>query len=138
MDVVGTTGRITVNADSIDISASYVGQATITTLGTITTGTWTADTVALNRGGTGATTNSAARTNLSSTANPLPQKYSASVGGATTATVTHNLGTTDVVVATYLAGALVECDVTATDANTVTLGFAVAPTAGSIRVVVVG
>ena len=138
MDVVGTSGRITVNADSIDISASYVGQATITTLGTVTTGTWTADTVALNRGGTGATTNSAARTNLSSTANPLPQKYSASVGGATTATVTHNLGTTDVVVATYLAGALVECDVTATDANTVTLGFAVAPTAGSIRVVVVG
>ncbi len=138
MDAVGTNGRITVNADSIDISATYVGQSTITTLGTITTGTWTADTVALNRGGTGATTNSAARTNLSSTANPLPQKYSASVGGATTATVTHNLGTTDVVVATYLAGSLVECDVTATDANTVTLGFAVAPTAGSIRVVVVG
>jgi hypothetical protein len=56
LDVVGTAGRITVAADSIDISASYVGQATITTLGTITTGTWNGTTVAVANGGTGATT----------------------------------------------------------------------------------
>jgi phage-related tail fiber protein len=56
LDVVGTASRITVNADSIDISASYVGQATITTLGTITTGTWNGTTVAVANGGTGATT----------------------------------------------------------------------------------
>jgi hypothetical protein len=43
-----------------------------------------------------------------------------------------------VVVSTYLDSGLVECDVTVTDANTVTLGFAVAPAAASIRVVVVG
>ena len=41
--VTGTTNRITStggSAPQIDISASYVGQASITTLGTITTGTW--------------------------------------------------------------------------------------------------
>jgi hypothetical protein len=35
LDVVGTTNRILVNADSIDISPSYVGQTSITTLGTL-------------------------------------------------------------------------------------------------------
>ena len=33
-DVVGTTNRIQVNADSVDISANYVGQSSITTVGT--------------------------------------------------------------------------------------------------------
>jgi hypothetical protein len=55
LDVVGTTDRITVNADSIDIASTYVGQATITTLGTVTTGTWSATTIAVNKGGTGKT-----------------------------------------------------------------------------------
>jgi hypothetical protein len=53
IDVVGTADRITANADSIDISATYVGQTSITTLGTITTGTWDATTVAVTAGGTG-------------------------------------------------------------------------------------
>lgn len=39
LDVVGTTNRITVNADSIDIASTYAGQTSITTLGTVTTGT---------------------------------------------------------------------------------------------------
>lgn len=55
-DVVGTSNRITVNADSIDISASYVGQTSITTLGTVATGTWNGTTIAVANGGTGATT----------------------------------------------------------------------------------
>lgn len=55
LDVVGTTGRISVAADSIDIDSGYVGQASITTLGTITTGTWSATAIAANRGGTGQT-----------------------------------------------------------------------------------
>lgn len=53
IDVVGTSDRITVNADSVDIAATYVGQTSITTLGTITTGTWDATTVAVTAGGTG-------------------------------------------------------------------------------------
>lgn len=41
-DVVGTANRISVAADSIDIASTYVGQTSITTLGTVTTGTWSA------------------------------------------------------------------------------------------------
>lgn len=55
LDVVGTTDRITANADSIDIAATYAGQASITTLGTVTTGTWSADTIDETKGGTGQT-----------------------------------------------------------------------------------
>lgn len=138
IDIVGTADRISVNSDSIDIAATYAGQTSIDTVGTITTGTWNADTIAIADGGTGATSTSGARSSLSDTSNPLPQKYTATVGGATSIAVVHNLGTTDVTVATYLSGALVECDVTVTDTDTVTLGFAVAPAAGSIRVVVIG
>jgi hypothetical protein len=53
LDVVGTSNRITVNADNIDISASYVGQTSITTLGTIGTGTWQGSVVGATYGGTG-------------------------------------------------------------------------------------
>ena len=37
---VGAGSGITVNADDIQISATYAGQSSITTVGTITTGTW--------------------------------------------------------------------------------------------------
>jgi len=52
-NVVGTADRISVTADSIDISATYAGQNTITTLGTITTGTWEGSIVDPTYGGTG-------------------------------------------------------------------------------------
>jgi len=55
IDAVGVAGRITVNADSIDIASTYVGQNTITTLGTITTGTWNGSTINVANGGTGIT-----------------------------------------------------------------------------------
>ena len=35
LNAIGTADRITANADSLDIAATYVGQASITTLGTI-------------------------------------------------------------------------------------------------------
>lgn len=59
--VAGTSNRISVVAAgvpttyTVDISATYVGQATITTLGTIATGTWSATAIAVNKGGTGLT-----------------------------------------------------------------------------------
>lgn len=40
INAVGTANRITVTADAIDIASTYVGQNTITTVGTIATGTW--------------------------------------------------------------------------------------------------
>lgn len=55
LDVVGTANRITVSADSVDIASTYVGQTSITTLGTISTGTWQGTTLAVGYGGTGAT-----------------------------------------------------------------------------------
>lgn len=111
---------------NINVSTSPVSLGGSTTIGI--TGQ-----VAVTNGGTGADNAVGARANLGATG-----KYAANVGGSTSIAVTHNLNSTDVVVMTYKANAQVECDVTITDANTVTLGFAVAPSASSIRVVVVG
>ena len=58
--VSGTAGRITVATGTttpvINIDPAYVGQSSITTLGTITTGTWSATAISPVRGGTGLTT----------------------------------------------------------------------------------
>lgn len=56
--VSGTTNRITSTGGTtpvIDISASYVGQSSITTLGTIGTGVWNGTAIAAANGGTGNT-----------------------------------------------------------------------------------
>jgi hypothetical protein len=71
VDVAGTTDRISVSADAVDISANYVGQTSITTLGTITSGTWTATTIATTRGGTGLTTYAAGDLLYSDASNSL-------------------------------------------------------------------
>ena len=61
--VSGTANRISVTSPTttpvVDIAATYVGQTSITTLGTVTTGAWNATTIAVSYGGTGATTLSA-------------------------------------------------------------------------------
>ena len=44
--VGGTTDRISVSADAVDIASTYVGQTSITTLGTIGTGTWNGSVIA--------------------------------------------------------------------------------------------
>lgn len=58
--IAGTANRVTASASTgavtLDISASYVGQSSITTLGTITTGVWNGTTIAVANGGTGVTT----------------------------------------------------------------------------------
>lgn len=54
LNVGGTADRITVNPDTVDIASTYVGQASITTLGTITTGVWNGTIVGTLYGGTGA------------------------------------------------------------------------------------
>lgn len=57
--VSGTANRITSTGGAtpvIDISASYVGQSSITTLGTVTTGVWNGTAVDVSHGGTGDTT----------------------------------------------------------------------------------
>ncbi len=53
LSIGGTTNRISIDADSIDIASTYVGQSSITTLGTITTGIWNASVINPTYGGTG-------------------------------------------------------------------------------------
>lgn len=61
MDVVGTADRIAVTANSVDIASTYVGQSSITTLGTISSGTWQGNTIGVAYGGTGLTSVEATR-----------------------------------------------------------------------------
>lgn len=59
LSVSGTPNRITSTGGAnpvIDIAATYVGQTSLTTLGTITTGTWNGTTIGPTFGGTGQTT----------------------------------------------------------------------------------
>jgi hypothetical protein len=78
LDVVGTADRITVNTDSVDIASTYVGQSTITTLGTIGTGTWQGTVIGATYGGTGVNNGSSTIT----------------LGGSFTHTGAHTLGVT--------------------------------------------
>lgn len=193
INAVGTADRITMTADAVDIATTYVGQSSITTLGTITTGTWNGTTigvanggtgattltgflvgngtsaitasatisgsdisgditgnaanvtgtVAVANGGTGATTAANARANLGATT-----KYAASnpeiapSSGIATWTITHNLGTTDVVVSLkdLSNDSMVEAEVVTTNTNTVTISWNAAATVdpNSYRVVVIG
>lgn len=61
-------------------------------------------------------------------------------GTSTSIAVAHNLDTLDVQVSVYevATGVEVDCDVTHTDGNTVTLSFASAPATDSLRCVVIG
>jgi hypothetical protein len=62
-------------------------------------------------------------------------------GSATSYPISHNLGTRDVHVAVYRNSGNydeVMCDIERTDANTVTLKFAVAPTTNQLRTVILG
>jgi hypothetical protein len=150
IDVGGTTDRITVTADSVDIASTYVGQSSITTLGTIGTGTWQGTAVAIEYGGTGATSASVARTNLAdtpasglTTGTPVLARIASQLigdGSNTAYTITHNLGTRDVVVQVFDASTYetVVTDVVRTNTNSVTVTFSVAPDSNAFKVVVTG
>lgn len=156
----GTAGQITLTGTVFSISTSYVGQTSITTLGTITTGTWTGTTIAVANGGTGQTSAANARggSGLGAATAPtgagtvgtvsvsntgIPTKVIATIGdGSTTSiVVTHNLGTRDVSVTVYRATTpwdIVGIEVDITSINSITLSPAVAPTASQYNVVIIG
>lgn len=149
INAVGTADRITANPDSIDIASTYIGQSTITTLGTVTTGTWSATDVGVEHGGTGASTAGDARTNLGATAGgfstntPVLARVAAqSVGNGVdlSFTITHNFGTRDVTVQVYDAATYdtVIADTVRTSTNVVDVSFSSAPGASAYRVVVTG
>ncbi len=153
LNVIGTTNRISVSADAVDISSSYVGQSSITTLGTITTGVWNGTDVAVLDGGTGASDAASARTNLgikttagavttstSTLARIAKQGCAASSTGVSTTTVTHNFGTTDVNVQIYevATGATVIGDVTRSNGDTLSVVLYGTISANDYTIVVVG
>lgn len=81
--ITGTLNKIDVTngdgvsgAPTLTISSGYVGQTSITTLGTIGTGVWEGTAVAVTKGGTGSTTASAARTALGLAIGTDVQAYS--------------------------------------------------------------
>lgn len=135
INAVGTTDRISVSANAIDIASTYAGQATITTLGTITTGTWNGVDIAVTDGGTGASTAADARTNLGFTstsgqttstavlARVVHQSCAASSGTTSVTTVTHNFNTKNVIVQVYQVsnGETVTTDVARSTVDSVTV-----------------
>jgi hypothetical protein len=130
----GTTGVILDGSGNVVLSGTYPGQASITTLGTITTGTWTGTDIAVADGGTGASTAAAARANLGATTKVL-----ANSAAALTTTVAHGLATAELVVTVREAstGNLVFPDISC-DSTNVVVTFAVAPTASQYKIVIVG
>ena len=148
-----TSNRTAITADAIDISANYVGQSSITTLGTITTGIWNSTDIAVADGGTGASTAADARTNLgiqttagtattstSKLARVVKQACAASASGTSSTTVTHLLGTSDVIVQIYEAatGATVHGDAVRTSVDVVTVTLLGTILASDYTIVVTG
>jgi len=148
-----TANRTAITADAIDIASTYVGQSSITTLGTITTGVWNGTDVAVTDGGTGASDAASARTNLgikttagavttstSTLARIAKQGCAASVTGVSTTTVTHNFGTTDVIVQVYevSTGATVIGDTTRANADTLSVVLYGTISANDYTIVVTG
>ena len=145
--------RTAITGDAVDISANYVGQSSITTLGTITTGVWTATDVDIAHGGTNASDAATARTNLgikttagavttttSALARIASQGCAASAAGTSTTTVTHNFNTLDVSVqiVEVAGGATVIGDVVRNNADTVTVTLLGTIASGDYRIVVTG
>jgi hypothetical protein len=147
--LTGTTNRVTVTNGNgvsgnptVDISTSYVGQATITTLGTITTGTWTGTAIAAANGGTGITSYTAGNYINAATSSTLQQR--------TPAQVRTDLGVTTCSAGTYTPAYTSVSNVTATtvrgDAQYVRVGnqvtvsgqVAINATAGANTVTEVG
>ena len=148
-----TANRTAITADAIDIASTYVGQSSITTLGTITTGVWNGTDVAVADGGTGSSTAAGARTALgivtsagtSTTSTPAlariaKQACAASAAGTSSTVVTHLFNSTDVIVQIYevSSGATVIGDVVRTNADTVTVTLLGTITAGDYTIVVTG
>ena len=150
INAVGTADRISVSSDAINIAATYVGQSTITTLGTITTGVWNSTDIAVADGGTGASTAGDARTNIaaggtqgSGVSTPaLSRKVTKTIGdgAATSFTIQHGFGTREVMIQVYDAATYdtVIADTVRTDTDNVTVAFSSAPSSNAYVVVVIG
>ena len=88
---VNTGTGITVTSDNIVIDTSWAGQAAITTVGTIGTGTWNATAISATKGGTGINTSSATGVGIVTSGTwSTPTSLTVPFGGTGVATFTSN------------------------------------------------
>ena len=129
-----------INNNSV-LSATTLGTgvttSSLTSVGTIASGTWAATDIAVAHGGTGASTAGDARANLG-----IMEKVTATIGdgSSTSFAITHNRSTMDVMVEVYDASTndTVFANVTRNSTSQVTVSFASAPASSAYKVVVIG
>jgi hypothetical protein len=71
---------VDIEAYAVDIAATYVGQTSITTVGTISVGTWTATTIAAIYGGTGVSSYTTGDILYANTSNSLTKLAAGAAG----------------------------------------------------------
>ena len=93
----GTSNRINISSGltpTIDIASNYIGQSSITTLGTVTSGTWNASPISASKGGAG-TINGILKANGSGVVSAAVSgvdflKPNTAISGATKTKITYN------------------------------------------------
>mgnify|MGYP000447802922 FL=1 len=142
LNVIGTvnsvnTTQINIEDNKVKLNSNFTGTPTTDAGLTVERGTETDVEILWNE-----TSDTWTLTNNGTSYHAIARKYAETLGAsATSYTITHNLGTTDVTVQIFEAAipfAQVEADVQRSAANSVTINFASAPAAGEYRVVVVG
>jgi hypothetical protein len=142
LNVIGTvnsvnTTQINIEDNKVKLNSNFAGTPTTDAGITVERGLETDVEILWNE-----TSDKWTLTNNGTDYHVIARKYAETLGAsATSYTITHNLGTTDVTVQIFEAAspfAQVEADVKRTSSNTVTVDFAIAPSAGEYKVVVVG
>ena len=89
--LVNTGTGITITSDNVVIDTAWAGQAAITTIGTITTGTWNATAISATKGGTGINTSSATGVGIVTSGTwTTPAQLTVGFGGTGASTFTSN------------------------------------------------
>jgi len=142
LNVIGTvnsvnTTQINIEDNKVKLNSNFAGTPTTDAGITVERGLETDVEVLWNE-----TSDTWTLTNNGTAYHAIARKYAETLGAsATSYTITHNLATTDVTVQIFESAspfAQVEADVKRTSSNTVTVDFAIAPSAGEYKVVVVG
>jgi hypothetical protein len=134
LNVIGTvnsvnTTQINIEDNKVKLNSNFAGTPTTDAGVTVERGLETDVEILWNE-----TSDTWTLTNNGTAYHAIARKYAETLGAsATSYTITHNLGTTDVTVQIFEAAspfAQVEADVKRTSSNVVTVDFAIAPTAG--------
>jgi hypothetical protein len=142
LNVIGTvnsvnTTQINIEDNKVKLNSNFAGTPTTDAGVTVERGLETDVEILWNE-----TSDKWTLTNDGTNYHSIARKYAETLGASSTSyTITHNLGTSDVTVQIFEAASpysQVEADVKRTSANVVTVDFAVAPSAGEYKVVVVG